>query len=213
MPTFDLYNVDGKVVGSVEQPVIFQTPVDEKLIHRYYVWVRTMLRPTLAHTKTRGDVSGGGRKPWRQKGTGRARVGSSRSPIWRTGGIVFGPRSNENFETRMPRSERRKAFFSALASKATANQVVILEEWKIETPSTKSVVKTIANLKPAAEAKKVLHIHADFDKMLFASTNNLPTVSSKTVQNLNILDIMNHDVVIMTKDSLTSLEQHFTSVL
>jgi large subunit ribosomal protein L4 len=213
MPTFDVYNLEGKVVGTVDRPSLFETPVDEKLIHRYFVWVRTMLRDTLAHTKTRGDVSGGGKKPWKQKGTGRARVGSSRSPIWRKGGIVFGPRKEQTFATRMPRSERRKALFSALSAKATANSIIVLENWSMEVPKTKTVVELLTKFPTITQKTKVLHVHGYFEPTLFASTSNLQAVSSRTVQNMNMIDIMNHDVLLLTKESMEHLEQHFTANL
>lgn len=209
MPSFTLYNTSGKAVGTVEQPALFQEPVNQPLIHRYFVWVRSMLRPTLAHTLTRGEVSGGGKKPWKQKGTGRARVGSSRSPIWRHGGIIFGPRNTQNWETRMPRTERRKAMFSALASKAQSESIIVLDEWTLEAPKTKEAVQLLANF-PQTAGKKVLHLSTAFDKNLFASTRNLPGFDSKTVQSANIIDLLNHDLLLLTKDSLEQLEKHFT---
>ena len=212
MPSFDIYNLEGKVVGTVEQPLLFQTPVDQKLIHRYFLWVRSMIRETLAHTKTRGEVSGGGKKPWKQKGTGRARVGSSRSPIWRKGGITFGPRKEQNWETRMPRGERRKALFGTLASKAESKSIVVLEDWTLEIPKTKSVLELLSHL-PITPEQKVLHIHSIFDTNLFASTNNLSRVTSKTIQNTNIIDLLNNDVLLLTKDTLVKLEEHFTPAL
>ena len=208
MASFNVYNLDGKSVGTVERPELFNTPVDEKLIHRYFVWVRTMLRHTLAHTKTRGDVSGGGKKPWRQKGTGRARVGSSRSPIWRTGGIVFGPRKEQTWATRMPRTERRKAFFSSLASKAVAeNGVIILDEWTMEAPRTKFITELLAKLSIEG---KVLHIAPEYQDTIFKSTRNLPGITSKTIQATTVIDILNHDVLLLTKEGLKNLEEHFT---
>lgn len=196
-------------MGSVEQPELFQTPIDSKLIHRYMVWVRTMLRSTLSHTKTRGEVSGGGKKPWKQKGTGRARVGSTRSPIWRHGGVVFGPLSTRNWKTRMPRAERRKALFSAMASKAAQNSIIVLDSWTMETPRTKDIVALAATV-PGLAGKKVLHMHPEYDHAVFTSTRNLPGFTSKTVQAVNILDLLDHDVVLLTQEALASLEQHFT---
>ena len=212
MNTFTLYNVKGENVGTVEQPALFSVPVDPKLIHRYFLWVRTMLRPTLAHTKTRGEVRGGGRKPWRQKGTGRARVGSSRSPIWRTGGIVFGPTKDRNWETRMPRAERRKALLGAFSSKALAENVVVLDSWTMEAPKTREVVALQNTITPLT-GKKVLHIHGSFDTNLFASTNNLPGFTSRTVQSVNIIDLLNHDVILFTQEGLTAATEHFTPSL
>jgi large subunit ribosomal protein L4 len=209
MPNFTLYNIQGAEVGSVEQPALFETPVDQKLIHRYLVWVRTMLRATLSHTKTRGEVSGGGRKPWKQKGTGRARHGSTRSPQWRHGGVVFGPSKDRNWATRMPRAERRKALFSAMASKAIGNNVVVLDSWTLETPKTKEAIALMATV-PGLAGKKVLHVHPAYEHGIFASTRNIPGVTSKTVQALSIVDLLDHDVMLMTKEALERLEQHFT---
>lgn len=208
MPTFDVYNLEGKKVGTIEQPSLFQTTVDEKLIHRYFIWVRTMLRHTVAHTKTRGEIAGGGKKPWRQKGTGRARVGSSRNPIWRHGGTVFGPNKDQTYATRMPRQERRKALFGALSSKAANNQVLVLEEWNMKAPKTKVATELFAKL--PVDGKKVLHIHPEHNHALFASVRNLPTVDATTVQELNIVDLLNHDLLLLTKDGVEALEKHFT---
>lgn len=208
MPSFTLYNINGENIGTVEQPALFQTPVDEKLIHRYFTWVRSMLRTTLAHTKTRGEVRGGGRKPWKQKGTGRARVGSSRSPLWRTGGTVFGPRKEQTWATRMPRSERRKALFSALSAKAAHGSIIILDAWNLEAPKTKAVVTTLSKL-PKADGK-VLHISAELDTNLFKSTSNLPNINSRTLSGFSIIDVLNNDVIVMTKETLEKFENHFT---
>lgn len=205
---FKVYNLSGEEVSTVEQPELFATPIDHNLIHRYYTWVRTMIRSTLAHTKTRGEVSGGGKKPWRQKGTGRARVGSSRSPIWRTGGIVFGPQKTQTWATRMPRVERRKALFSALSSKAATENVTILESWSLDAPKTKAAQELLQNLK--LNDKKVLHVTGEFTPNLFKSTKNLVGIDSVTVQKMNIIDILNHDTVLMTVSDLKAFEQHFT---
>lgn len=208
MATFDVYNLEGKVVGSLERPALFDTPVDKGLIHRYVTWVRNVLRPTISQTKTRGEVSGGGRKPWRQKGTGRARVGSSRSPIWRGGGIIFGPNKERNWATRLPRTERRKALFSALADKANQNQIIVLDEWTMEEPKTQKVVEVLRNLNLYPK-QSVLHLHPTFNRALFASTRNLPTVDSRTVQNLNIIDLLTHDILLLTRLSVEQMNQHF----
>lgn len=208
-PMFDTYNQEGEKTGQVEQPDLFQVPVDDKLILRYYNWVRSVLRDTIAHTKTRGEVSGGGKKPWRQKGTGRARVGSTRSPLWRKGGVVFGPRKNQNWATRMPRMERRKALFSALSSKAAQNKVLILEDWLLESPKTKLVTATLSKL--PTMGKNILHIHKNEDSNLFLSTRNLPNIKSVTVPNLNIIELLNHEAILLTKESLKALEEHFSA--
>lgn len=210
MPSFTLYNLKGESVGTVDQPALFQTPVDEKLIHRYFIWVRTMIRHTLAHTKNRGEVRGGGRKPWKQKGTGRARVGSSRSPLWRSGGTVFGPQKTQTWNTRMPRSERRKALFSALSSKALLNGICVLSEWEMKVPKTKEVI-TLLNALPDVVDKKVLYIGESFEPTIFKSIGNLPKIQAKTVAAVNIIDILNCDTILFTKNSLEALVNHFTT--
>lgn len=208
MSTFDLYNLKAEKIGTVEQPAFFQTPVDEKLIHRYFIWVRSLLRHTVAHTKTRGDISGGGKKPWRQKGTGRARSGSSRNPIWRHGGTIFGPNKDQTFATRMPRKERQKAFMGALAAKANSNNVVVLDAWTMDAPKTQEA-RNLLNTLPTA-GKKVLHIHPEYNHTIFASLRNLPGVSTTTIQEMNVIDVLNHDVLLLTKDTVQALEKHFT---
>lgn len=207
MATFNVYNLEGTKTGTVTRPSIFNVPVDAKLIHRYQIWVGTMLRDSIAHTKTRGEVSGGGRKPWKQKGTGRARVGSTRNPIWRHGGVAFGPRSERTYATRMPRAERRKALLSALSSKA--EQVVVLEQANAEKPSTKGFQALLGKL-PVKDGQKVLQLVEKYDVAAFKAANNLPQVTTRTVSRLNINDLLKHDVLLLTKDDLSALEKHFS---
>jgi large subunit ribosomal protein L4 len=207
MSDFKVYKIDGSEAGKLAMPAMFQVPVDEKLIHRYVTWVQSMLRSSIANTKTRGEVSGGGKKPWKQKGTGRARSGSNRNPIWRHGGTIFGPLAERNFETRMPRGERRKAFMSALSAKAEAKQVVVLDDLTLAAPKTREMVAILDKL---PVGKKVLHIAGATNLPVFASTRNLPRINSTTVAELNVLDVMNHDTLLLTKADVAALEQHFT---
>ncbi len=209
MATFNLYNLEGKTVGTVDRPSLFDVPVDTNLIHRYFIWVRTMVRSSIAHTKTRGEVSGGGKKPWKQKGTGRARVGSSRNPIWRHGGTVFGPRKEQTWETRMPRAERRKAFFSALSSKANDEGVLILDSLPKEIMTTKQMA-AIFKVLPIKNGQKVLQIYTAYDAPTFNQTRNLEKMTTKTISHVNIVDVLNADVLLMDKDTLAQFEQHFT---
>jgi large subunit ribosomal protein L4 len=199
--------MEGKAVGEVEAPALFEVTASSQLIHRYVTWVRTMLRDSIANTKNRGEVSGGGRKPWKQKGTGRARIGSTRAPHWRKGGVVFGPTSDRNWHTRMPRTERRKALFGVYTAKAAENAVVVLESLSFETPKTKSVL-ALVDAVPGLVGKKVLHIHDQYDATVFRSTNNLAYVTSRTVQAVNVIDLLNNDVILFTKASLAELDRH-----
>jgi large subunit ribosomal protein L4 len=209
MATFPLYTTEGTQAGTVERPTFFDVPADANLIHRYFMWVRSLLRNPVAHTKNRGEISGGGKKPWKQKGTGRARVGSSRNPVWRHGGTVFGPRSEQTFAIRMPRSERRKALFSALASKAENNAVIVLESPLATTPSVKAVNELLAKL-PIEAGKKILHVEAEYNPVAFNAARNLPHVNTRTISRLNIIDVLHSDVLLLDKETLSKLEQHFT---
>ncbi|CAN5185599.1 50S ribosomal protein L4 [soil metagenome] len=204
MSTFNLYSLEGKKTGTVAKPALFETPLNASLIHRYVLWVRTMVRSNLAHTKTRGEVAGGGRKPHKQKGTGRARSGSIRNPIWRHGGTIFGPRTSQTFATRMNRGERQKALFSALASKSEG--VIVLESARTGAKTKDSVA-----LFKALEitGKKVLEIHATYDAPAFKVSSNIPGVVSKSISHANVIDILHADVLLFTKDSLEAFEQHF----
>ena len=212
MATLPLYTIEGKEAGTVERPAFFEVPVDANLVHRYFLWVRSLLRNPVAHTKNRGEVSGGGKKPWKQKGTGRARVGSSRNPVWRHGGTVFGPRKEQTFATRMPRAERRKALFSALSDKAQNNAVIVLDAPVATLASTKTFLTLLGKL-PITEKQKVLHVEAEYDQTAFSAGRNLTRVNTRTISRLNIIDVLHADILLIDKDTLNKLEQHFTPAL
>jgi large subunit ribosomal protein L4 len=209
MATFPLYSIDGKKTGTVTRPSLFEVAADTNLIHRYFLWVRSITRNPIAHTKTRGEVSGGGKKPWKQKGTGRARVGSSRNPVWRHGGTAFGPRNDQTWKIRMPRAERRKALFSALSTKA--DNVIVVDKSDSIT-STKAMLEALQVL-PIKKDSKVLYLHASFEPATFNVSRNLSTVTNKTVSHMNLLDVLNNDVILLTKDTLSKLEDHFTTAV
>jgi large subunit ribosomal protein L4 len=204
-----VYNCEGSAVEEITLPAVFELPVNRMLLHRYVTWVRSVIRPTISNTKTRGEVSGGGRKPWRQKGTGRARTGSTRSPIWRKGGTVFGPLTARNWATRLPRTERRKAFLTAFSAKAHDNQLVVLDTLPIDQPRTKDFLGILDKVTPL-QGKKVLHLHPTYEDTIFKATHNIPTVTSKTLSYVNVLDVLNHDVLLVTKDTLGQLERRFS---
>jgi large subunit ribosomal protein L4 len=204
--TFPVFTVTGESAGTIARPDIFQVEPNIPLVHRYYTWVRTVLRDSISHTKTRAEVSGGGKKPWKQKGTGRARVGSTRNPVWRHGGIVFGPRKDRNWATRMNRAERRAAFLSALSS--LADSVRVLEGYATDAPKTKEVTALIDKL-GFATAKKVLHVHTNYDPTTFAAGRNLEKLTNRTVSYLNIEDLLTADGIVITKDALEALVTRF----
>src|SRR3989344_7485703 len=142
-----LYNQEGKEVGKLELPeYVFNLPWNADLVHQVSVSMMANIRMPLAHAKTRGEVRGGGKKQWRQKGTGRARHGSIRSPLWRGGGITFGPRTEKVFERDIPKKMRRKALFMVLSQKAKDKQLVVLDKFSAEKPKTKEIAKTFNKL-------------------------------------------------------------------
>ena len=164
---------------------------------------RNSLRQGTASTKTRSEVSGGGIKPWRQKGTGRARQGSTRAPHWRHGGVVFGPHPRD-YDKKMNRKERRLALKSALAYKAIDNELVIVDSFKLETSKTKEVVSILNNLKVS---KNVLIVVDELDENMVLATRNLSNVILLEANEINVLDIISSDYMIVTEKAIKMIEE------
>jgi large subunit ribosomal protein L4 len=199
-----VYDREGKESGQVELPdAVFSVPVNEAVLHQA---VRRQLandRQGTHETKTRGDVSGGGKKPWKQKGTGRARQGSTRAPQWRHGGTVFGPHPH-TYEQKMPRKQRRLALRSALSVKSQDGAVRIVEEIALEAPKT----RTMADLFDQMEAgARTLFVIPEHDLMLEKSTRNLAGVKTILAQNLNPADVLTADTIVFTRSALTQVEE------
>ncbi|MGL4648148.1 MAG: 50S ribosomal protein L4 [Caldilineaceae bacterium] len=198
-----LKNMAGQEVGQVElNDSIFAAPINGPLMHQALVRQLSNRRLGTHSTKTRGEVAGGGRKPWRQKGTGRARQGSTRAPNWVGGGIVFGP-SPRKYIKAMPRKMNRAAIRSALSSKAGSGQIVVLDSIRVETPRTKSVVSM---LKALGVSGSVLMVLPGEPENLKLSAGNLPNVTLVQSHFLNVRDVLGHDVVLLPNDSLPSIE-------
>ena len=161
------------------------------------------MRQATAKTLTRGEVSGGGKKPWRQKGTGRARAGSTRSPIWRKGGIAFGPTGNQNYKISQNKKEHALALKSALTLKAQAKDVIVIDELNFEAPSTKAAVEVLTKVN--AKAKTLIVISEDNDNLV-ASVRNIPGVIVVKTNNLSVYDILSSDSVVFTKESVKAVE-------
>ena len=164
---------------------------------------RNSLRQGTASTKTRSEVSGGGIKPWRQKGTGRARQGSTRAPHWRHGGIVFGPHPRD-YDKKMNRKERRLALKSALAYKAIDNELVIVDSFKLESSKTKEVVGILNNLKVS---KNVLIVVDELDENMVLATRNLSNVILLEANEINVLDIISSDYMVITEKAIKMIEE------
>ncbi|SFM41141.1 LSU ribosomal protein L4P [Gracilibacillus orientalis] len=198
MPKVALYNQSGSQVGDVEiDDAVFGIEPNEHVLHDAVLMQRASLRQGTHAVKNRSDVRGGGRKPWRQKGTGRARQGSIRSPQWVGGGTVFGP-TPRSYSYKLPKKVRRLALKSAFSSKVKEDSLVVLEGIAIETPKTKEIVSMLSSLNVDAKA---LIVTADTDEVLAKSANNLSNVKVLTVSEVNVLDLLTHDKLILTKEA------------
>lgn len=203
----DLYTQAGEKNGTLDLPKeMFEIPFKKDLIHQALVRQAANERINLAHTKTRAEVRGGGRKPYKQKGTGNARQGSIRSPQWRTGGVVFGPRNNRNFSKNMPKKQRRLALFSALSEKAKKNELLGLEEYKAEKPKTKDFVTLIKKLPIKRNALVVL---SEKNAVIEKSAANLKNVKIITAGYLNIRDLRDYRNIILLKDAVVKMQETF----
>lgn len=204
MPKVAVYNMQGEVVGEMElSDEVFGCPVNEAVLHSAVVMQLASRRLGTASTKTRGEVSGGGRKPWRQKGTGRARAGSIRSPLWRKGGIVFGPKPRK-YGYRLPKKVRRLALRSALSAKVQEGNLVVVEDLNLPEIKTKEMVKVLKALK--AEPKALV-VTAAYDEKVEKSARNIPGVLPMEAKGLNVYDILYHDKLVMTKEAVAKVEE------
>jgi len=198
-----VYNIQGEQVSETElRDDIFAVPVNEALMHQALVRQLANARLGTHKTKTRGEVSGGGRKPWRQKGTGRARQGSTRAPHWPGGGTVFGP-TPRSYEQKMPRKMRRLALRSALSVKASGSQVKVLDALEMSEPRTKELLRVLESL---GVGSSVLILLPQSDEVILRSVRNLPKVRTLVAQYLNVRDLLNYDYILMPLASLEVIE-------
>lgn len=204
MPKVALYNITGEQVGEIElNDEIFGVPVHRQVMHDAVVAHLARCRRGTHSTKTKNEVSGSGRKPWRQKGTGRARVGSRRSPIWTGGGITFGPKPR-NYGYKLPKKVRRLALKSALSSKVKTGEIKVLDQLQIEQPRTKEMVKLLKSL---AVDNKALIVTAGSNENVFKSARNIPGVKSLRAGSLNVYDLLAFDTLVITKDAVNTVEE------
>ncbi len=199
-----VYDRDGKESGQVELPEsVFNAPVNAAVLHQAVRRQQANDRQGTHATKTRGEVSGGGKKPWKQKGTGHARQGSTRAPQWRHGGTVFGPHPH-SYEQKMPRKQRRLALRSALSVKSQDDAVRVVEEIALEAPKTRVIADLFDQLGAGA---RTLFVIPEHDLMLEKSTRNLAGVKTILAQNLNPTDVLTADTIIFTRSALTQVEE------
>lgn len=204
MPKVSTYNIAGAQTGEMElNDSVFGVEVNEAVMRQAVLRQLANERLGTHATKTRGLVRGGGRKPWKQKGTGRARVGSTRSPLWVGGGTVFGPQPR-SYEQKMPRKARRLAVKSALSDKVNTNELFVLDEIVLAAPKTKEVVKVVDNFKFSGE--KVLFI-TDGDEVMARCARNLQGVKSVSTENINIFDLLHYTKLFITKSAVAKIEE------
>lgn len=205
MANVTVYNMEGNEVDTMElNDAVFGVEVNEHLVHLAVVRQLANKRQGTQKAKTRSEVSGGGRKPWRQKGTGHARQGSIRAPQWTGGGIVFAPVPRD-YEVKMNKKERRAALKSALTSKVQDNKFVVVDNLTLAEAKTKEMQKVLTNLK----ADKALVIIAADDKNIALSARNIAGVETATAGNINVFDVMKHNTVVATKDAVATIEEVF----
>ncbi len=204
MPTATVYNMTNEKVGEIElSDNIFNVEMNAGLVHQAVVMQLASQRQGTHSTKTRAMVRGGGRKPWRQKGTGRARAGSRRSPLWRGGGIIFGPHPRD-YSFSMPRKQRRLALKCVLSDKVKSGDLIVLDDLNFEAPKTKQFVKLLNDFNVE---KKALFITLEMIENVTRSANNIQGVKTIAALNLNVYDILNHDKLFITKDAIAKIEE------
>ena len=198
-----VYNMEGKEVDSIElNDSIFGVEINEHLVHMAVLQQLANNRQGTQKAKTRSEVRGGGRKPWRQKGTGHARQGSTRSPQWTGGGVVFAP-TPRDYSFKLNKKEKRAALKSALTSRVVENKFVVVDELKLDEIKTKKFVEVLKNL----NVEKALVILNDMDEKVIASAANIPTVKTTQTNELNVFDVLKYDTVVVTKAAVENIEE------
>ena len=203
MENVSVYNMEGKEVGSIElNDAVFGVEVNEHLVHMAVVSQLANKRQGTQSAKTRSEVSGGGKKPWRQKGTGHARQGSTRAPQWTGGGTVFAPKPRD-YSFKMNRKEKRAALFSALSSKVADNKIVVVDEFKLDEIKTKKFVEVMNNLK----VNKALVVVEEDNKNVVLSGRNIPTVKVEANNEINTYDVVKYDTLVVTKAAVEKIQE------
>lgn len=214
----DLYNQTGEVISQVDLPdEIFGLKINENLLHQAVIAQLGNARQVLAHTKDRSEVRGGGKKPWRQKGTGRARHGSIRSPLWKGGGVTFGPTKERNFSKSINKKMKRKALFMALSGKAADRQLMVVDKLNIEKPKTKLMDGMIKNLSLKMSGYKAFKHKRDslilvlpgLNKEIERSVRNLNYVKALSAKSLNVLDILNNKYLLLVQEAVPVIKTHY----
>ena len=207
MIKFPVYNLKGEKIKDIElSDSVFGLPANDALLHQVYVSQYANRRQVVAHTKDRAERAGSGRKPWRQKGTGRARVGSVRSPIWRKGGVIFGPTKDRNFKKNIPKKMNRKALAVAFSRKLADKEIVVIDNLKLKEVKTKIMSKALESLKLKGS---ILVGFCKDEKKSKKASRNIPKVENIDVENLNVFDILNHKYLVISEEGIKFLESKY----
>ena len=205
MANVSVYNMEGKEVGTIElNDAVFGAPVNEHLVHMAVVQHLANKRQGTQKAKTRSEVSGGGRKPWRQKGTGHARQGSTRAPQWAGGGVVFAPVPRD-YSFKLNKKEKRAALKSVLTSRVQDGKLIVVDELKFDEIKTKNFKAVMDNLK----VSKALVVLADNDEKVVMSARNLASIKTELVGSINVFDILKGDTLVLTKDAVAKIEEEY----
>lgn len=203
MAKVSVYNIEGSQVGEIElNDSVFGVEVNEHLVHMAVVAQLAAKRQGTQSAKTRAEVSGGGKKPWRQKGTGHARQGSTRAPQWTGGGVVFAPKPR-TYNIKMNKKERRLALKSVLTSRVNENKLIVLDSFNMDEIKTKKFQAVMDNLK----VSKALVVMADKNENVVLSARNIPTVKTASVNTINVYDILKYDTMVVTKDAVNTIQE------
>jgi len=203
-----IYNQEGKEIGEQElDSAIFGVKAKSEVIHQVVTAYMANSRQASAHAKRKGEVRGGGKKPWKQKGTGSARAGSSRSPLWRGGGVIFGPNEEINFKQKINKKVKRKALLMCLSEKVANNKLILIDKIELPEMKTKKIVELLNKLPNKAE-KTLIAVEKD-NKKVMRSTNNLPFAKAVFADNLNIMDIMNYKYMLLPLKGLELLKKTY----
>lgn len=203
-----LYNAKGEQAGTIDLPeAVFAVASNDTLVHQVYVAIAANLRNPIAHTKGRGERAGSGKKPWKQKGTGRARVGSVRSPLWRKGGVTFGPTKDRNFSKDTNRKMRRKALCVALSEKLRAEKIRIVDEFSFETKKTKAFADLLGRI--GVRPGKVLVGFSKAEREIGLLSRNIEKTTNVLSENMSVYDLLNHEYLLVTRQSIDLLSARF----
>jgi len=201
-----LYNVKGEKAGEMELPEsVFGLPSNDVLLHQVYVAISANLRTVIAHTKDRGERRGSGKKPWKQKGTGRARAGSVRSPLWRKGGVTFGPTKDRNFTKQTNRKMRQKATLIALSEKVRSEKIRVVDTFAFDSMKTKLFDAMLLNI--GARPGRVLALYAPEEKEIMRMSRNIVKVENVLSPNVSVYDLLNAEYVLLTEKSVKLLAE------